>query len=64
MDDKVHDIPSEVSAEEGQVLVDGPGGVAVSLTPDAAEETSHRLLFGAAQAQGQRAAERKRKRAH
>ena len=61
MDDKVHDIPSEVSAEEGQVLVDGPGGVAVSLTPGAAEETSHRLLFGAAQAQGQRAAERKRK---
>ena len=59
MDGKVHDIPSEVSAEEGEVLVDGPGGVAVSLTPRAAEETSHRLLFGAAQAQGQRAAERK-----
>ncbi len=28
--------PSEVHAEEGQVLVEGPDGVAVSLTADAA----------------------------
>ena len=32
--------PSEVHAEEGQVLVEGPDGVAVSLTPDAAGETA------------------------
>ena len=55
--------PSEVSAEEGEVLVDGPDGVAVSFTPEAAAETSHRLLFGAAKARGQQMAEEeKRKR--
>jgi hypothetical protein len=36
--------PSRVAAEEGQVIVDGPDGVAVTLTPDAAEETARRLL--------------------
>ena len=58
MADKVHDTPSDVTAEDGEVMVDGPGGVAVSLTPDAASETSERLLYGAATAQGQRVAER------
>ena len=53
MTDKPHDTPSEVTAEEGEVMVDGPDGVAVSMTPDAAAETSHRLLFGAAEARGQ-----------
>lgn len=44
MDDKVHDEPSLVSSEEGEVIVDGPDGVAVSLTPEAAEETGERLI--------------------
>ena len=61
MDQRPHDSPSDISAEEGEVLVDGPGGVAVSLTPGAAAETSQRLLFGAAEAQGQKVAARKRK---
>src|SRR5205085_1107354 len=39
----LHDEPSKVDAEEGEVIVDGPDGVAVSLTPEAAIETSHRL---------------------
>lgn len=52
--DKVYDKPSEVSAEDGTVMVDGPDGVAVSLTPEAAEETSARLLDGAVEAGGQR----------
>jgi hypothetical protein len=60
MDRGPHDTPSDIYAEEGQVLVDGPGGTAVSLTPDAAAETSHRLLYGAAEAQGQKVAARKR----
>lgn len=51
---RVHDRPSEVSAEEGEVQVDGPDGVSVSLTPKAAAETSDRLLAGASQAQGQK----------
>lgn len=53
MDNKLHDEPSTVTADHGQVLVDGPDGVAVSLTPDAAVETSDRLLDAATEAQGQ-----------
>ncbi len=53
MDNKLHDQASTVTAEHGQVLVDGPDGVAVSLTPDAAVETSDRLLEAAVEAQGQ-----------
>ena len=49
-----HDIASTVGAEDGDVHVDGPDGVAYSMTPDAAMETSHRLLACAAEAQGQR----------
>lgn len=53
MDNKLHDEASTVTAEHGQVLVDGPDGVAVSMTPDAAVETSDRLLDAAVEAQGQ-----------
>jgi hypothetical protein len=60
--DRCYDEPSEVTAEEGEVVVDGPDGVAVSLTPDAAAETSQRLLIGAAKAQGQKLGAKKRKR--
>jgi hypothetical protein len=51
---QVYDEPSEVGAEAGEVTVDGPDGVAVSMTPEAAEETSQRLLDGAAEAAGKR----------
>lgn len=54
MTDKVYDEPSNVRAEDGVVAVDGPDAVSVKLTPDAALETSDRLLGGAAEAQGQR----------
>lgn len=61
---KVYDTPSEVRVEEGNVAVDGPDGVDVLLTPDAALETSNRLLDGATEAHGRRVreadAERKR----
>lgn len=53
--DKIYDEASEVVAEEGQVLVDGPDGVAVTLTPEAALETSDKLLDAGAVARGQRA---------
>ena len=60
--EKIYDEASEVEAEGGEVLVDGPDGVAVSLTPDAAIETSDRLLDGALTARGQQVArERDRK---
>ena len=53
MDSLLHDEPSLVTAENGTVLVEGPAGIVLSLTPDAAAETSDRLLKAAAQAQGQ-----------
>lgn len=59
MIEKVHDEPSTVTAVEGEVQVDGPDGVAVSLTPEAAAETSDRLLHGAAVACGQQLRQRK-----
>jgi len=55
-----YDEPSEVTAEEGEVLVNGPDGVAVSLTPEAADETSQRLLYAAAEAKGQQVGRRAR----
>ena len=58
MDTKPYDEPSNVEAKDGIVIVDGPDGVAVSMTPEAADETSHRLLFGAAKAKGQEVAKR------
>jgi hypothetical protein len=48
-----HSEPSDVNAEQGQVLVEGPDGVAVTLTPDAAEETGRRLINAASQARRQ-----------
>jgi len=48
-----HKQPSHVTAEEGEVNVDGPGGIAVSFTPDAAEETGRRLVDAASEARSQ-----------
>jgi len=53
-DKKPYDEASEVTAEDGQVMIDGPDGVAVSLTPEAAIDTSERLADKAAEAAGQR----------
>jgi hypothetical protein len=57
-----HTTPAEVSAEDGDVQVVGPGGIAYSFTPDAAAETSDRLLFGAAEARGQEIDKERRQR--
>ncbi|GAA4744012.1 hypothetical protein GCM10023264_06560 [Sphingomonas daechungensis] len=54
MDDKVYDEPSEVEAEDGVVVVNGPDAVDVQLTPEAADEISERLITGAMKARGQR----------
>ena len=53
MDNQLHDEPSAVSAEAGQVFVDGPGGIIVALTPHAAEETMLRLQKAAIAAREQ-----------
>ncbi len=48
-----HGEPSDVVAEQGDVIVEGPDGVAVTLTPDAAEETGRRMMKAAAEAREQ-----------
>lgn len=53
-DGKFYDEASNVSAEDGQVVVDGPDGVDVRLTPEAAEQTADRLIEEAVRARGQR----------
>jgi hypothetical protein len=50
----VHQEPSSVGAVDGAVEVDGPDSVDVAMTPEAAEETSERLLSKALEARGQR----------
>ncbi len=53
-DGKTYRDASDVRAVDGDVEVDGPDAVDVTLTPEAAEETSDRLLKEAARAAGQR----------
>ena len=50
---KPFDEPSDVTADGGAVHLVGPDGVDVMLTPEAAEETSERILHGAMKARGQ-----------
>jgi hypothetical protein len=51
--EKVYNEAAKVAAEGGVVYVDGPDGVAVAITPEAAFETSARLSAKAAEAQDQ-----------
>ena len=52
--EKAHDEPSEVSAVDGDVVVVGPDGVDVAMTPEAAEITAGRLVRAAQSAHGQK----------
>jgi hypothetical protein len=45
--------PSDVAAEAGEVIVEGPDGVAVTMTADAAEETARRMMEAASEARRQ-----------
>ena len=60
-DEKIYDQPSEVGAKEGVVAVKGPDAVDVRMTPEAADETSDRLLHGALKARGQQISEERRR---
>jgi hypothetical protein len=52
--------PGHATAEEGEVLLDGPDGIAISLTPDAARITGERLIVAADEAAAQRPLDRER----
>ena len=52
--DQIHNEPSDVKAVDGNVEVEGPDAVEVALTPEAAEETSDRLLRQSFKARGQK----------
>ena len=52
--DKLYDEATEVTAEDGEVILDGPDAVDVRITPEAAEQTADNLMEGAAKATGQR----------
>ncbi len=45
--------PGTASAEEGHVFLDGPDGVAITLTPDAAITTGKRLVAAGEEARDQ-----------
>ncbi len=51
---KAYEEASRVEAVDGEVIIDGPDGLAVSLTQEAAIETSQRLLDAGLKAAGQR----------
>ena len=52
--DKLYDQATDVTAKDGEVILDGPDGVDVKITPEAAEETADNLIRGAVEAAGQR----------
>ena len=56
---QLFDEATKVSAKNGEVILDGPDGVDVKLTPEAARETSTRLWDGAAKAAVQKGAKRR-----
>ncbi|WP_109807125.1 hypothetical protein [Sphingosinithalassobacter portus] len=51
--DKLRHDAGVASAERGKVLLDGPNGVAVTMTPQAAVETGESLIAAAKLAAGQ-----------
>jgi len=48
--------PGKANAEQGMVILDGPDGVAVTMTPDAAEKTGQSLIEAAGKALRQQTA--------
>ena len=50
----IYNKPSDVSAVDGTVALEGPDAVDVAMTPEAAEETADRLADQAMKARGQR----------
>lgn len=52
--EELYDEATKVTADDGEVILDGPDEVDVRITPEAAEQTADNLIEGAAKATGQR----------
>ena len=52
--DKLYDEATEVTAKDGEVILDGPDAGDVKVTPEVAVETADNLIEVAAMAAGQR----------
>ena len=50
MSNKPHNIPTSATAEEGEVMLDGPDGLAVSFTADAAAKSAMAMAKAANEA--------------
>jgi len=50
MSNKPHDTPTRATAEQGEVMLDGPGGLALSLTPHAAAKSAVAMAKAATRA--------------
>jgi hypothetical protein len=51
---ELFDEATKIQAVDGKVELDGPDGVDVAMTPEAAEETADRMFRASAEAAGQR----------
>lgn len=51
-----HDTPTKATAEMGEVMLDGPDGLATSMTPRAARASAKAIHSAADEADGQDAA--------
>ena len=51
---EAHDTPTTVTSVDGEVVLDGPDGLGLSMTPAAAKETGKRLVKAAADAKRNR----------
>ena len=58
---KAYDEPTVVEAIDGEVTLNGPDGIGLSMTAEAAEETGRRLIEAAKRAKSQAPAEDERK---
>jgi hypothetical protein len=50
MSNKPYDTPTRTRAIDGEVALNGPDGVGLSMTPEAARKTGERLIRAAGQA--------------
>lgn len=53
MASELYSTPGKATAEAGKVFLDGPDGIAITLTPEAADRTGQALIRAAAEAREQ-----------